>query len=110
MIGNIILFVGKWGKRSGEGRWYDAEGWPATFICMVEDGYLELKVDDFYGDFNFDGIVDFKDFALFANQWYMDLFCPEFDLMYDATRNGQVKADDLAAFAENWLNEREPVL
>ncbi len=96
--------------KSGEGRWCDETGWFATFIHMVEGGYLELKVDDFYGDFNFDGFVDFKDFALFANQWRMDLFRPEFDLMYDATRDGQVKADDLAAFAENWLNEREPVL
>lgn len=63
-------------------------------------------VDDFYGDFNFDGIVDGKDLALFAEKWHWSILDDNYDLMYDATQDGWTNEKDLAVLVSNWLKER----
>jgi len=90
----------------GEGRYYDWWGYPGTLIYMVQDGYLEVKVDDFYGDFDFDGYVDLKDFALFADQWHKGMMDGDFDGMYDTDHDGWVTRKDLRVFVGNWLGVR----
>lgn len=92
--------------RMGEGRYYDWWGYPGTFIYVAENGYLELMVDDFYGDFNFDGFINLKDFSLFANKWGQGLTNEGYDLIYDGTQDGQTDLGDLRVFAENWLTAR----
>jgi len=92
----------------GEGRYWDwyVPSNSGVFIYVPENGYLELKVDDFYGDFDFDGYVDFEDFALFSNKWYQGTPDIGYDLMYDADRDGQTTEIDLITFTKNWLGER----
>jgi hypothetical protein len=53
------------------------------------------------GDFELDGDVDFKDFAVFAENWS----CPSQLCRNDLNGDGYVDCKDLAEFAENWLTE-----
>jgi hypothetical protein len=53
-------------------------------------------------DFNVDGIVNFVDFAHFANKWMIEQECYE-----DLTNNGVVNFADLDKFSEDWLWQRE---
>ena len=70
----------------------------------VDMGYHYLLNADLLGDLNYDGVVDFKDFALFAENWLQTgceplFFCYDRDLNQD----GSVNTEDLMLFAENWL-------
>jgi len=91
---------------AGEGNYIDQWGYSGVMIKTVEGGHLEVKVDDFYGDFNFDSVVNGEDFALFTNKWNRSILDGNYDLMYDATQDGWTKEDDLAIFVDNWLKER----
>jgi len=107
---NEILFYSEYivpiDSPVGEGRYMDWYGWIGTLIYVPEGGYLVMEVDPFYGDFNFDGIVNFKDFNHFAYFWQQDITCRGYDLMLDGTRDGRTTVEDLRLFAENWLKER----
>ena len=52
------------------------------------------------GDLNWDCVVDFRDFAVLANEW-LDIGCCEADLYEDY----KVDLKDLAIMADNWLEE-----
>ena len=93
-------------SRVGEGRYYDRKGRPGTLIYVAENGYLELKQDDYYGDFNYDGRVDLKDFSMFAGKWGKGLVDEDYDLIFDATEDGQTNVNDLREFVGNWLGVR----
>ncbi len=94
-----------------QGVYVDYWGSAVVAIYVPEYGHLEIQVDEFYGDFNFDGVVDFRDYALLVNQLNKNVWdYDDVDLMFDVTRDGYVNFDDLTIFIENWLNEREPVL
>lgn len=107
---NEILFYSEYilpiDSPVGEGRYFDWYGWPGTFIYVPEGGHLELEVDPFYGDFNFDGTVNFLDFCGFAFFWQKDITYRGYDLMFDATRDGRTTIEDLKYFSENWLETR----
>ncbi len=91
----------------GEGTYFDTFGFPGTFIYVPEGGYLEVDFDKFYGDFNFDGLVDSKDFALFSEHWQQDMTDAGYDLQFDATQDFRTDANDLAEFVKNWLEIRQ---
>ncbi|MFZ0034350.1 MAG: hypothetical protein WAK60_05120 [Sedimentisphaerales bacterium] len=54
------------------------------------------------GDLNWDCVVNFRDFAVLANEW-LDTGCCEADLYKD----NKVDFKDLAIMADNWLEEEE---
>jgi len=90
----------------GEGRYINWWGWPGTLIYVPEGGYLEVDYDSFYGDFNFDGLVDFKDFGWLMKYWRQNMTNTGYDLHLDANQDFQIDVNDLTAFMENWLKER----
>jgi hypothetical protein len=51
-------------------------------------------------DYNLDGIINFRDFAVFALEWMQT----EPPLFYDLTNNDNVGIEDLSLFAESWLH------
>ncbi|MCX5633807.1 MAG: hypothetical protein NTW93_09080, partial [Phycisphaerae bacterium] len=76
----------------------------------VDMGYHYTLTAEILGDFNFDGIVDITDAALFYEYW-MDTGCdfPYFCHERDITGDGEVDFEDFAAFAENYgLTETTP--
>ncbi len=91
---------------AGQGYYRDYWGYPFALIYVPDNGYLEIKVDDFYGDFNFDGRVNFVDLAMLLNYMDKGLTDEYYNLMYDADHDGQTDANDLAIFFQNWLKTR----
>ena len=94
-----------------QGVYYDRWGNSYAAIYVPEGGHLEVTRDDFYGDFNYDGAVDNKDYGLFAVRWNESVFSPydpnaPYDLMYDADYDGQTDISDLMQFSDNWLEIR----
>ncbi|MGB8226705.1 MAG: right-handed parallel beta-helix repeat-containing protein [Sedimentisphaerales bacterium] len=76
----------------------------------VDMGYHYTLTAEILGDFNFDGIVDITDAALFYEYW-MNTGCdfPYFCHERDITGDGEVDFEDFAAFAENYgLTETTP--
>ena len=78
----------------------DVDGQP-----RVSDGngdgtsQIDIGADKYYcdPDFNGDGIVDFKDFALLANVWKTN------SSQYNLADGNTIDSKDLAAFAGRWL-------
>lgn len=61
---------------------------------------VDIGADEFHwpmADFNKDDIVDFLDFAIFANSWHTTDPAKSFD------KDNDVDTDDLAKFFESWL-------
>ncbi len=77
------------------------------------DGYLDVLIGAYdgnvhlyqgkpeLGDIDKDGVIDFADFALFANQW-QQTSCGECGGA-ELTGDGNVDISDLKEFVENWL-------
>ena len=68
----------------------------------IKYGRVDIGADEFYRspDFDRNGIVNFKDFALFAVDWMKTAdFNDDFDLDY----NNQVGSSDLQLFCQDWL-------
>ena len=68
----------------------------------VKCGRVDIGADEFYRspDFDRNGIVNFKDLALFAVDWMKTAdFNDDFDLDY----NNQVSSGDLQLFCDDWL-------
>jgi len=66
----------------------------------VVNGRVDMGADEYYeshADFNYDDIVNFIDYALFAYAWQTDN--PDFSLDDD----NDVDMNDLALFAKDWL-------
>jgi hypothetical protein len=55
------------------------------------------------GDFYTDGIVDFKDFAIFASAWGSEPGDDQWQDALDLEIDGVIDEYDLAAFCDNWL-------
>ncbi|MBN2021007.1 MAG: right-handed parallel beta-helix repeat-containing protein [Sedimentisphaerales bacterium] len=79
----------------GDPRIKDGDG---DCIWRVDIGADEAGIS--FSDFNNDGLVNFLDFALWANSW----------LTYDPAKSfdsdGDVDIDDLAKFCDEWLSYR----
>ena len=91
----------------GEGRYYDWWGNSGIFIHIPENCHLEVGRDNFYGDFDHDGQVNFRDFSMFAGMWRNGLVDEDYDLIFDATEDGRTEGNDLREFVGNWLGVRK---
>lgn len=71
--GTSVYFVSDWILPmeffEEQGIYTDKWGYTVVAVHVPEGGHLEIAVDDFYGDFNFDNVVDNKDMALFSSVW-----------------------------------------
>lgn len=54
-------------------------------------------------DFNGDDIVNFLDYALFANAWQTTLGDPDYNDICDLANNNSIDYNDLAFFTDDWL-------
>jgi len=72
----------------------------------VINGRVDMGADEFYwslADFNLDEIVNFIDYAMFANAWQTSLGDPDYNDIYDLADNNTIDYNDLALFCEQWL-------
>jgi hypothetical protein len=69
-------------------------------------GFLHVSDPVPYGfiDFNFDGVVDGQDFAVFANAWHTTPADPAWNPICDLFTDEIIDARDLEAFVDAWLN------
>jgi len=71
---------------------------------------VDMGADEYYwspADFNSDGIVNFFDYALFANFWQKtSLDVNDYNDIYDLVDNNCIDYNDLARFCEDWLWQR----
>jgi len=65
--------------------------------------YLDWLVSSVRTDIVYDGIVDFSDFARFAEHWNTSAGSPPYDKRYDFNRNDTISMDDLFYIAQDWL-------
>ena len=72
---------------------------------MLENAVLSLlPIDRPAGDIDYDGDVDFHDFAIFANCWKNAGLIPDSPcLQADLTGDTNIDTDDLALFTDSWL-------
>ncbi|HUS71680.1 MAG TPA: hypothetical protein VMY06_01330, partial [Sedimentisphaerales bacterium] len=68
---------------------------------------VDMGADEYYwspADFSSDGIVNFFDYALFANVWQKtSLDVNDYNDIYDLVDNNCIDYNDLARFCEDWL-------
>jgi hypothetical protein len=65
--------------------------------------YLDWLVSSVRTDIVYDGIVNFCDFARFAEHWNNAVGSPLYDERYDFNRNDTISMDDLFYIAQDWL-------
>jgi hypothetical protein len=65
--------------------------------------YLDWLVSSVRTDIVYDGVVDFYDFARFAERWNTSAGSPLYDERYDFGPNGMISMDDLLYIAQDWL-------
>jgi hypothetical protein len=65
--------------------------------------YLDWLVSSVRTDIIYDGIVNFSDFARFAEHWNSSVGSPLYDERYDFGHNGMISLDDLFYIAQDWL-------
>jgi subtilisin family serine protease len=78
----------------------DIDGENRIIYGLVDIGADEILENP--ADLNFDGIVNFIDYAIFANDW---LKATGFNESCDLDDNGQINAADLQIFCSEWLWE-----
>ena len=82
------------------GYWAD-DGYPDILIGAY-DGKIHLyQCKTLPADFNKDGSIDLKDWAVFANYWKLDKY--EDAKTADLNKDGKVDMDDASWITENWL-------
>jgi pectate lyase len=65
--------------------------------------YLDWLVSSVRTDIVYDGIVNFSDFARFAEHWNTSVGSPLYDERYDFNHNDTISMDDLFYIAQDWL-------
>jgi len=85
----------------GERRVVDGDGNGTEIVDMGADEYYRSPAD-----FNSDGIVNFFDYALFANVWQKTSDVNDYNDIYDLVDNNCIDYADLARFCEDWLWQR----
>lgn len=115
----IDSFIGQGRHQDLWGLFYGADWWYSV-IHVKENGYLELYIDSFFGDFDLDGIVNNKDMAGFGKHWNKSAWTQSegesgsssellfYDLKYDFNHDGYTNYFDLEVLSENWLQQRPP--
>ena len=74
-------------------------------MVSIANGIESFPEPNSYPDFNSDKIVNFVDFAIFANNWQKS----GSGLAGDFDNSGTVDTNDLATFAYLWLNGPHPL-
>ena len=82
----------------GEKRVVDGDGNGTLIVDMGADEYYWSPAD-----FNLDEIVNFFDYALFADAWQATSGGPDYNDIYDLTDSNCIDCNDLAVFCEDWL-------
>ena len=83
----------------GEPRIFDGDANGTEIVDMGADEYYWSPAD-----FNSDGVVNFFDYALFANFWQItSLDVNDYNDVYDLVDNNCIDSNDLARFCEDWL-------
>ncbi len=72
--------------------------------------FLASATDGPAGDFSADGVVDFADFFLFADNFGLTLGEPDFDSAFDLNSNGEVDFSDFFIFADSFGEGAQPKL
>lgn len=78
---------------------YGFDFFPFPQIVYLEMAYEAPPGYWITGDLNNNGIVDFRDFAMFA----LSFISESDDLIGDLDGNSQINAEDIALLAQNWL-------
>jgi pectate lyase len=65
--------------------------------------YLNWLVSSVRTDIVYDGIVNFYDFAVFANHWNTSAGNPLYNERYDFDHDGNISIDDFFYIAQDWL-------
>ena len=65
--------------------------------------YLDWLVSSVRTDIVYDGVVDFYDFARFAEHWNTSAGNPLYNERYDFDPDGMISMDDLFYIAQDWL-------
>jgi pectate lyase len=65
--------------------------------------YLDWLVSSVRTDIVYDGIVDFSDFAEFANHWNTSAGSQLYNKRYDFDHDGMISTNDLFYIAQDWL-------
>jgi parallel beta-helix repeat protein len=75
------------------------------------NGIVDIGADEYYRspDFNKNGIVDFKDFAVLALTWLKGAGNGGFNEICDLADDNIINVGDLELFCQNWLMQSEGV-
>ncbi len=88
-----------------QGIFYDNQNNKYVCIPTIGDGNLavsQMAIEE-YGDFNFDGIVNSKDFVIFAEKLKLTTQDEKYDMMFDYNKDNKIDNKDLFLFIKNWL-------
>lgn len=88
-----------------QGVFYDNQSNQYVCIPVIRDGNLavsQIAIEE-YGDFNFDGIVNSKDFAIFAEKLKLTTQDEKYDMMFDYDKDNKIDNKDLFLFVKSWL-------
>jgi hypothetical protein len=102
-LSDYILPVDNW---LNAGRFIDRFGNSVFCIMSEENGYLTIELDNFFGDFDNDGIVSLVDFVYFASAWGLGSSQAGYKLALDSDSDGAITMEDFIAFCNNWLAAR----
>jgi len=76
--------------------------------ARIINGRVDMGADEYYwspADFNRDEIVNFFDYALFANAWQTNPPDDDYNDIFDLADNNSIDYADLAVFCDDWLWE-----
>jgi len=77
-----------------------------TYVSHVSYMYVQVRFNTFPGDFNLDGIVDLKDYAVFAKEWGQEDVNSFSDISGSTgLPDKNLNIYDLALFARDWLKK-----
>ncbi|HBG26119.1 MAG: hypothetical protein A2Y10_16335 [Planctomycetes bacterium GWF2_41_51] len=77
-------------------------------FCAGAMGYLEINVNADIGDFDLNGIVNYSDLAILADQWLQPPSIPSADIAPQPYGDWIVNFQDFAEFAKYWLEGISP--
>ncbi|ARN57414.1 hypothetical protein [Sedimentisphaera salicampi] len=80
-----------------------------NYSVLYDDIIIGEEPEELVGDFNSDGVVDYEDFAVFADCWLSELggsnWTAACNLDIEGDSGEKIDIADLLIFSENWLGE-----